>query len=287
MKNEKNVKIIIIVMALLLSLFFLVAVIIINKKDEEDNTPKEENEILEVVDDYTIFFSVETNINQYIDAVKEKNEVRIYNLLLNDYLEENNITTNNILSNIPNYSSEYNYKASVSKSYNLNDDVIVYYSKGNIMNYIMDEEIKIQEQEFFLFVDYENMAIAIYPIDEDIDVEQQVSKINKNYKINENSSNALKGVSFTNVNTICLMYLSNYISLISNDIEAAYKVTNGFSTQKDFEKQIESKNLSSIITSCTRNNRTENRIYYVIDDQGNKYTFIEENIMNYSVTITK
>ena len=56
----------------------------------------------ETVENPTIFFTVEDCINTYLNAIKEQNSNKVYNLLSNDFINSNGINEENVLSKVDN-----------------------------------------------------------------------------------------------------------------------------------------------------------------------------------------
>jgi hypothetical protein len=286
MQIEKKVKIIIITIALILSLTFITIVFILNKNDNEQSSIQEENNSFEIVTDYNIFFSVETNINKYINAIIEKNYNEIYEILDSSYIQENNISIDNLLKIIPNYEIDTKFKIYELKSYELNDNVITYYAKGDIVNDSYNYNTLSTNEQFIIFIDYNNQTISIYPINENDNYENIIKNVNSDYSISKNNYNSLKGIDLVNNNTICLMYLSDFILKVLENVEEAYELTTNYSTVESFEEFLNTHELSSVIASCEVNNTTSTRIYSVIDDNNNIYKFTEKSIMDYSIAIS-
>ena len=68
--------------------FFIGLILILNHKSNSDK--------LEPVSEYNTFFSIYNYANDYVNTITNHNDEKIYNLIYNDYILDNNITTNNI-----------------------------------------------------------------------------------------------------------------------------------------------------------------------------------------------
>lgn len=278
MQKEKKVKIIVIFISFVISLLFIFIVFLLNKDDNLVNSVQKQNIIFEKVTDYNIFFSVETNINKYINAIIEQNYDKIYEILHSNYS-----SNGDNLINIPNYEPDTKFKAYEMKNHELNKNVIVYYTKGNIINNSYDYNILLETNvQFLIFIDYNNRTVSVYPLKENENYESIIKGIDLNYSIEKNSYNDLEGISIISTNSICLMYLSDYISRVSADLNDAYYITTNFSDINEFEIYLKNHELSSVMKSCGKNSG----IYTVTDDNGNSYKFLEESIMNYTVSIS-
>ncbi len=278
MQKEKKVKITVIFISFVISVLFIFIVFLLNKDENVVNSVQKQNIIFEKVTDYNIFFSVETNINKYINFIIEQNYDKIYEILHSNYS-----SNGDNLINIPNYEPDTKFKAYEMTSYELNKNVIVYYAKGNIINNSYDYNILLETNvQFLIFIDYNNRTVSVYPLKENENYESIIKGIDSNYSIEKNSYNDLEGISIISTNSICLMYLSDYISRVSTDLNDAYYITTNFSDINDFEIYLKNHELSSVMKSCGKNNG----IYTVTDDNGNSYKFLEESIMNYTVSIS-
>ena len=107
-----------------------------------------------------------------------------------------------------------------------------------------------------------------------------------------NTNNKIKGITSISKERICSLYLSDYINYIYQDIDKAYNMISDekkkeeeFSTLDNFKKYINdnSDKITSVSDRCLLTEKKNKRIYSVIDKNGNKYDFTENNILNYKV----
>ena len=119
--NKKNIIICGIILFVLILITILVLVIDsnMNANSDIDNTDDNEDTVitsLEVVTDENDFFTVKNIINSFLELVKWNDADSLYNVINDNYINENGITLNNILSRI-----DYNY---FSSNYVWNIEVI-------------------------------------------------------------------------------------------------------------------------------------------------------------------
>lgn len=108
-----------------------------------------------------------------------------------------------------------------------------------------------------------------------------------NYEVNE--------VTYTYVTEqdMAKKYLADFVNLTINDKEAAYaKIDDYYKSQKlqtytDFENALKNiystKFLSAKVVSYTVVDKTNYKLFYIIDGDNNTFIFKEKSIMNYTV----
>ncbi len=268
--------------------FFIIVLITffsINRKENEPSVPfvePDEKQFTRVTN-YNIFYFVDNNINTFITYIIEGNNEGILNFLDEDYKKEKNITLNNINMKIPYYKEEDYYKAKLTNSFQINEDITVYYTEGDILNEGFDGTTLIEENvKYLLYVDYENMVCSIELIDE----EKKEEDFDSTKTIPQNSFNQVKQIELISTERICSIYLADYFNKIATN--EAYKYTTNYNSLDKFQQFYEENNLVSEITSCVQNfDDNGKRVYIVIDKNNYCYHFTEKNILDYTVSITK
>ncbi len=275
-------------LAIVSFIFFVIVIITlfaINRKRTEPSAPivePDEKQFTRVTN-YNIFYFVNNNINTLINYTIEKKNEGILNILDEDYKREQNITSNNLEMKIPFYNDEDYYKAKLTKSYQINENITVYYTEGDILNEGYDETTLVKENvKYLLYVDYDNMVCSIEPINE----ERKEEDFSSNKTISLNGFNQVKQIELISTERICSIYMADYFDKIAKN--EAYKYTTNYNTKENFEKFYENNYLVSEIKSCVQNtNEVGNRVYIIIDKNNYQYHFVEKNILDYTVAITK
>ena len=134
----------------------------------------------------------------------------------------------------------------------------------------------------------DTLSYAIYPIEDD-NYKEVIDKIKK-IEIENNKYNSIKKSELITKEQICVIYLSDYIDKIYNDIDLSYKILSKsmkekYTTLEEYKNYINN-NIDKITTEadkCSLEKINNNRLYTVIDKNKNKYIFNEESIMNYEV----
>ena len=235
-------------------------VLIINRKSNSEK--------LEEVNEYNTFFTITNYINTYINR--------------------NNITENTINKFLENYTINSSIKVTDMKYVKIKNNY-VYYVKGKIYQNTYDgSEVINNNYETLVLVDFDTLSYAIYPID--TDYKKVLDKIKK-ISIENNRNNNVKKSDLITKEQICVIYLSDYISKIDEEIELSYnvlseKMKEQYPMFKEYVNYIND-NRDKITTEadkCLLEKIGNNRVYTVIDKNENKYIFTEKSVMNYEVS---
>ena len=247
---------------------------------------KSNSEKLEVVNEYNTFFTTSNYVNNYLNYSSDSS--KLYDLLYSDYIDKNNITVDNILTNIKSYPKDSTIKVTEMKYVKVKNDYI-YYIKGKIYQNTFDGKELIDDNfDVVAVLDFDTLSYAIYPIEDD-NYKEVIDKIKK-IEIENNKYNSIKKSELITKEQICVIYLSDYIDKIYNDIDLSYKILSKsmkekYTTLEEYKNYINN-NIDKITTEadkCSLEKINNNRLYTVIDKNKNKYIFNEESIMNYEV----
>lgn len=252
-------------------------VLIVNRKSNSEK--------LEEVNEYNTFFTITSYINNYISS--SSNASKLYDLTYTDYINKNNITENTINEFLENYTINSSVNVTDMKYVKIKNNY-VYYVKGKIYQNTYDgSEVINNNYQTLVLVDFDTLSYAIYPIDTDYKkVLDKIKKVN----IENNRNNDIKKSELITKEQICVIYLSDFVSNINENIGLSYNnlskiMKERFPIFKDYEDYINNniEKITSEADKCLLENVGKNRVYTVIDKNGNKYTFTEKNIMNYEV----
>ncbi len=252
-------------------------VLIVNRKSNSEK--------LEEVNEYNTFFTITSYINNYISS--SSNASKLYDLTYTDYINKNNITENTINEFLENYTINSSVNVTDMKYVKIKNNY-VYYVKGKIYQNTYDgSEVINNNYQTLVLVDFDTLSYAIYPIDTDCKkVLDKIKKVN----IENNRNNDIKKSELITKEQICVIYLSDFVSNINENIGLSYNnlskiMKERFPIFKDYEDYINNniEKITSEADKCLLENVGKNRVYTVIDKNGNKYTFTEKNIMNYEV----
>ena len=253
-------------------------VLIINRKSNSEK--------LEEVNEYNTFFTITNYINTYISS--SSNTSKLYDLTYIDYINRNNITENTINKFLENYTINSSIKVTDMKYVKIKNNY-VYYVKGKIYQNTYDgSEVINNKYQALVLVDFDTLSYAIYPID--TDYKKVLDKIKK-VSIENNRNNNVKKSELITKEQICVIYLSDFVSNINENIELSYNnlskiMKERFPIFKEYEDYINNniEKITSEADKCLLEKIGNNRVYTVIDKNENKYIFTEKSVMNYEVS---
>lgn len=249
---------------------------------------KRNSDKLVFVNEYDDFFANVDYVNRYINYIINKDSVAVYNLLDKRYIEDNNITYDNVLYNTIDYSFGASLNATSMKYVEIKDNFI-YYIKGNIyLNTFSGKKILDDNFSILVIIDNDSLSYSLYPVD-DSNFEDIINSIWKVNIKNNNYNDIVKSDSVTK-EQVCVIYFSDFINNLFDDTLGSYDLLSDEMKKKyvnsgSYEKYIID-NLSLISTTadkCKLDEYEDKRIYTVIDNNDNMYKFTENGIMNYVV----
>lgn len=268
-KDDKKTLIVVLIVCIICGL-------IIFFTSRKSNTDK-----LVYVNDYSTFFSITREVNNYISYMVTNND-NVKTLLDDRYLESNTIIDSknySVLSEVSTNNIEY---VKIGKNY-------LYLVKGKIIENDLDSTNIIDDNYMILLLnDISNNTYSLYPVNEG-NYKKVINSIKK-INIDSNSNNKMiESENITDVQ-ICKLYFSDYVSKLFNNTKDAYEMLNDsmkkrFNTYEEFNKYIDD-NISKITSSsklCNMDEYKDNRVYTVIDNNDNSYSFSENGVMNYKV----
>lgn len=288
MSKENKVKIFIVLVLLSICCitFFIVY---LNKKEKTLEIQPNNNPFsLQDVVEYSSFFSINNDLNEYLKYNYYQESNALFELLNKEYITKNNITKDNILTKLKLYDETVSIKTK-NMYYEENGNIQLYYVIGDIISTLYDEINVIEENvKFFITVDYDTMAFNIYPIYDEIN---EIPMENKFPNILLNQYNGIKPSGIVTDNFICNLYYSDYLDKLNNDIASSYNLlaeefkNKNYSDKDKYESFIKEKltNISYDIATCNKVVKENKRIYTIKDVNNNIFNITEEKIMNYKV----
>lgn len=275
--NKDDIKTFIVIMCV--CVICVVLVLILNIKSNIDK--------MAPVNEYNVFFSNVNYVNNYINYISSNDNVGVFSLLDKEYILENDITYDNVLDTVKSYSIGSSLKVTSMDFVQVKDNFI-YYVKGKIYKTTYDSEVLVDDNFSIIVIsDSNNLSYSLYPVNDDY--EKKINSIKK-ISIENNGYNSITKSDLINKEQICVIYLSDFLGLLSNDINEAYDLLSDdmkkiYTTSDSFNNYIRNNfNLfSSIADKCRVDKTDDKRVYTVIDDNQNTYVFTEESIMNYNV----
>ncbi len=286
MSNDNKIKLgIVAIFLIVVILIFFIFINFNNKKVPSNSDHYNMSEVTE----YSMFFAVVNNINNYLFYNYSKDADAILANLHPTYISQNNLNRNNILANIPSFSDSPTYQAK-NMYYQENGDIYTFYVIGDILiNNYEDTTIFKENQKYLLIVDYNTFGIQIYPLNDSDNLTTLPFDVS-NISITKNNYNEFKSSKLITDNYICNLYYAQFYSLLLNDLDKSYNLLkdetknrypNLTEYRQYFKDNIEK--ISPQITNCESTTRNSKRIYTITDALNNSFTFEETSIMNYQV----
>ena len=282
---EKSTKIIISIMLLILIIIIIiVALLLINRNTvnlQEDNPETIAFQDTEKVDNKTLFFNINHNINNYLTYAQENNANAI-----------ESISNNNVIELKHQYTSQINF---------ISQDMYVIDKISNITVYVYGviRENNIQDDYYLIInMDYNNNAFSVTPISKEEYDSAVNNQVNERYKqdinIQKNLYNEIKEINVTDFEVLKL-YFEDYKFNAINNTEHAFEILDSEYRQKKFNNNIEEykqyiqNNLNRLLdANIVQHGITKNGQYgeYIaIDNYNNYYKIKETGINSYTIIL--
>ena len=261
------------------------------------------------------YYDVSKCVYRYFASIRETDTVSLMDILDKDYINEFNITENNIYKyTLENKSSNLHYYIK-DIYYKYNSNITQYVVKCRVLNNTTEEDIYL-----IILFDSVNTSFSVLPVNEkyedieELELKSDVTNIEKN----EHNTFIYNSIGDE---TMCKYLLEDYINKVLyfphdayNSLDEEYK-DERFENYENFEDYIEeNKNrlevsdINSIkqpsefsrqeeyteylegldriyITKYSVENDSENKRYICLDNFGNYYIFTEKSMMNYTLKL--
>lgn len=246
-------------------------------------------EKLSSVNEYGVFFSEVRYINNFINYVSNNDDIGVYNLLDEKYIEENNISYDNVLEYVDDYPRMSSFKANSIEYVKLGSNVTLYYVKGDVyQNDFESERLVDEDVSIVLINDFDNLSFSIYPVEDNY---KSVINDLKRVNVEVNDYNKIVNTDLIDKEQVCVLYYSDFMNMLMNNIEKSYDylsddMKNRYTTTDSYIDFVNGNNdlFSTNADKCRVDEVDEKRVYSVIDENGNEYSFTEESVMNYKVS---
>lgn len=241
---------------------------------------------------YTIKYCVEI----YQNAINELNKNKLFNMLAQEYLNEEKITLENITEKYKNYKKSDIYINEILTT-KMSDNISAYIVNAKL---IEKNTANVNEEELLIEIDSKNNTFCIHPYeyllekgfnklkDGDILKIQSIDEIEKNeYNVFEDQSNRYKtiAVPYFEKLKIDLIYDKEYAY---NQLDNNYKINKFNNSFEEFEKYInnnKNKILNMQIKKYARYYYDGYIQYIVVDNNGDYYIFNETSTLNYKIIL--
>ena len=336
MKNSGkfNKKIMIIVLLVIfLIMIGIIGVLLFQEQSKDVNNTDSQQTInetvgtdspqtFEEVSNYNIYYTVKGILNNYITMIRETNGDEyidferlqqsrdeaiagliddsvnsIYNMLDSSYIEEKNITEEDIRTLAEQYRQQGDYSKNVV--YNLKINGMYMADISTDIKFILVEfSINGNENNMLIKLDFQNSTYSMfgeeYLSSKGYNKDTEISKI----EISTDAIDSNNYNSFNFVNTddkyIINQYFSEYQTKLLNNVDFAYELLdqqyreNKYENAQEFSQYVE-ENYESLqnayLTKYQINQFDEYKEYVCLDENNNYYIFIERTLTDYSVIL--
>lgn len=280
-----------------LLIIIIIILLINNTKNEQQNTDiigggtygdKETQTDKELVENTTVFFTVENCINDYVSYIQEQDNKAIYNLLDENYVKNNKININNVKDYIENFNSNEMFIATKmyeQRKENINTYIVEGLKDDSEYNtnlyYIVEFDINKSTYNITPLFDnnYKNL--------DDINVETEA------YTIKENENNVFKYYRISN-EAVAEKYLNYYTKLARQNPEKAFFLIDenyrkerfkDFETYKNYSNRMSNKYDNLNIVGDSYEVLSDSTKYILKDSENEVYTIVAKEIMNFSIQL--
>ena len=262
---------------------------------------------IEKVESASVYYTVENYINRYVkylslDLTDNKSDSNsyleihtneekyeyIYNILLEDYKKNNNITLSNINEYISITNEPLNFTALDMNSISY-DNTRIYGIYGRIEKENTNELVGYEY--FKLVLDIENMTYAIEPINNCNDINEiDMSEVQSIPKTQRNAFNYLKISEVELVNKYFMYYkdaIINYPEEIYNKLSSEYKEAK-FKNLNEFKQYVNNRKDELSTLSLKKYNKSNTKDYtrfVFMDNYGNYYILNSYAIMQFDILL--
>lgn len=333
LENLNKKVIIIILFVIFIIMMGVVGVLLFQKNVEETENmdlQQNTNETVETslpqtfkqVDNYNIYYTVKGILNNYITMIREANGDEyiefgrlqqsrdeaiaglvdesvnaIYNMFDSSYIEENNITEENINTLVQQYRQQGDYSRNVVYDLTINEMYVADISTD--MDFILvNFAINSIEGTMLIKIDFVNSTYSIfgkeYLEDKGYNKDTEIS----NLEISTDSIESNNYNSFNLVNTddkyVINQYFSEYQTKLLNNTDSAYELLDKDYREKKYEdsqefNQYVEENYEALqnayLTKYQINQFDEYKEYVCLDENNNYYIFIERSLTDYEVIL--
>lgn len=242
---------------------------------------------LEKVTSRENFYTVKSCVEKYINYIVDGNNVAVYNLLDEAYINQKNINKNNIFDIVGKINKNQIFSPNKMNFAKI-ENTEIYIVYGNIREDKLNERANELEFNVTVILNKYNETFSIIP--GILNIETSYTAVGKNTK-NENNVFSIINI---DDKTMANTYFVNYKYEMLYNIENAYNLLDEEYKEKRFlnfsdYKQYVENNVEKIkkanLTKYSVKKYNDYTLYTCIDQYNNYYIFIETSVMEYTVML--
>ena len=289
----KNKKLLLAIISLIVLVIIILTIILISRKKfyEENIVDNDGNIVIEdepqgdieedaikdreKVINTTYFFSVEECINKYLDAIKRGGAVEVLCYLDENYIQQNNLNKDNILTSI-----EQGYDFIATEMYEKRDKTLYSF----IVKGVIDDDIYNQQKFYIVDLDLSNSTFKVTPLyNNNYTSVEQIQERKKLEKIEQNNFNKFEFLRLTE-NEIYTKYAEYFVNLLKNNPTRAYDMLD--EQYKELRFKNDFNKFTEYINLMNSNNKLDTEIKEISKYDNNKYIVKTKNDNRYIISAT-
>ena len=242
---------------------------------------------MSLVDEYSTFFALSRDVNQYFTYIREADNEAVYSLLYSRYIDENQLTESNVLDVVTLENQEQYFQAKNIYYQEFNGNYLYLVEGSLIVNEFENNVVINDDYQIFVIVDYNTFSFAVYPIFRAEEITNPL--LEDRISIPVNNYNKLLTTGVISSDYVCKLYYSNFVSKLFENVKDTYDLLSSFfKDQYNINSYTSYMNerlsiISAEVSNCDIHLENEKRVYTVTDTNLNQFVFLEKSIMNYEV----
>lgn len=289
MNEKKKLKITLIIVAI----FALIAVLVLFLNKNEGTN---ENELIKLSYDNfkeinrdSEIFTIQNIINDYYLKISKKKSSEIIDSLNSKFVQNNDINVENVIEKLNSNYQDISFY--INEVYGFNQNNYSYYIiNGFLFNYIISTEEIIYEKDivYFIILNKNENTYSIYPLK---GINYWETFVNNYESKNEILKSKYKSYNVSEENKI-KMYINIFLNFLYLDNERAYSMLDKntreyFGSKENFKANVDViyNRISPTIFSYSKEEKNDQIVYKIKDNNQNNITITESMIMKYTISL--
>ena len=305
-------KIIAIVISIIIIITIMLITLLITPGNKIDDLPNEMNildegtytptditdtHVVEEADNRTYTFTAKRLATGYMYYVSTERKDELLNMTSSKYIQEENITVNNIVDKVKDINIQYseNYKVLINSMYVVKESVLLESYLVNLTYCNLDTN-KSYETKLIVQLDIGNSTFTVIPFKYMQKLEYDKLKVGdscaiENKAIEENQNNTYKLI-IVSESSVAERYFEVFLDYLKYDTQKSYELLDTqyrqqkFGNVNEYIKYVNDNKLKDITLKAYKvYNYTDYSQYVCIDNQDRYYIFNENGVMNFTTLL--
>lgn len=305
-------KIIAIVISIIIIITIILIALLITTENKTDDLPNETNfseegsvsstdignkHVVEYADNRTNTFTAKRLATGYIYSVSNGQEDELLNMTLNKYIQEENITVNNIIDKVKDANVQYseNYEVLISSMYVVRESMILESYLVNLTYCNLDNN-KSYDTKLIVQLDMANLTFTIMPFKYMQKLGYDKLKVGdscviEQKQIEKNQNNTYK-MKIASKNSTPERYFDIFLDYLKYNTQKSYELLDAqyrqqkFGSVNEYIKYVNDNKLKDITLKAYKvYTYTDYSQYVCIDNKDRYYIFNEKGVMNFTTLL--